>query len=145
MKNVLCTAFGAAGCAVSYFVGAWSTDLVTLFIMMAADWISGMVVAGVFKNSVKTKNGSLNSSVGIKGLFKKAMMLLIVLISHRLDLTMGTDCIRNGAIVALIVNEAISIVENLGLMGVHIPGPLMRAIEVLKEKTEDTNTGGEKE
>lgn len=136
MKYTLCTVFGVAGAVISYLFGAWSTDLVTLLIMMAADWVSGMVVAGVFKNSNKTENGSLNSSVGIKGLWKKAMMLIIVLVSQRMDLTMGTDCIRNGAIVALVVNEAISIIENLGLMGVRVPEPLTKAIEVLAKDKE---------
>lgn len=139
MKNTICAVFGVAGGIISFLFGPWTTDLVTLLIMMAADWISGMVLAGVFKKSQKTESGGLNSSVGVKGLFKKAMMLLIVLIAHRIDLTMGLDCIRNGVVVALVVNEGLSILENMGLMGIKIPETLVKAIDALKDSEGEDN------
>ena len=56
---------------------------------------------------------------------------------------MGSNFIRDGVVIALIVNETISIVENAGLMGVPMPAVILQAIEVLKKKTEaDSNREG---
>ena len=61
----------------------------------------------------------------------------MVLIACRLDLMLGAHFIRDAVVIALVTNEALSIVENLGLMGVPIPKPLINAIEVLKAKAKD--------
>jgi toxin secretion/phage lysis holin len=57
-----------------------------------------------------------------------------VLIAHRLDILLATDYIRTTAIIGFIANEAISIIENAGLMGVPLPGVVTKAIEILKHK-----------
>ena len=62
------------------------------------------------------------------------MVLLFVLIAVRLDLLMGTSYLRNTVCVAFIANEAVSIVENAGLMGVPIPEVICKTIEVLEKK-----------
>ena len=62
--------------------------------------------------------------------------LLFVLVGHRLDLSFGTNFIRDAVTIAFIANELISIVENAGLMGVPIPKTITDAIEVLKEKSD---------
>ncbi|MGN6711246.1 phage holin family protein [Anaerocolumna jejuensis] len=80
--------------------------------------ISGIIVAGVFKNSTKSETGALESKAGWKGLFRKGMTLLIVLIAYRLDLAVGTTYIKDAVIIAYIANEVISVTENAGLMGV---------------------------
>ena len=98
---------------------------------MAIDYISGLLVAGVFKTSPKSETGALSSKVGYRGLCKKGMILLFVLIAYRLDLLIGTDYIRDAAIIGFCVNELISIVENAGLMGIPLPPILIKAIDVL--------------
>ena len=90
------------------------------------------------KKSNKTKNGALESGAGWKGLCRKGMSLVIVLIAVRLDITIGTNYIRDTVCIAFIANETISIVENAGLMGVPIPTVITKAIEVLKNKTEES-------
>lgn len=134
MKNLICTAIGMVGAAVSTIFGGWSEALTTLLICMAIDYITGLVVAGVFHNSPKTATGALESNAGLKGLFRKAAMLLFVLIGHRLDLAVGTTYIRDAVCIAFIANEILSLVENAGLMGVPIPEALTNAIDVLKNK-----------
>ena len=62
------------------------------------------------------------------------MVLLFVLIVVRLDLLMGTSYLRDTVCIAFIANEAVSIVENAGLMGVPIPEVICKTIEVLGEK-----------
>ena len=119
------------------FLGGFDLILYTLVIFMAIDYITGLIVAGVFKNSKKTQNGALESKAGFKGIVKKAMMLVIVLISYHLDMLAETTVIRTAVIYALIFNESISIIENIGLMGVPIPDALRKAIEMLKDKGDE--------
>lgn len=129
--------------AVSLF-GGWDTALVTLLIFMAIDYISGLIVAAVFKKSPKTETGALESRAGFKGLFRKGMTLLIVLIACRLDLIMHTTFIRDAVVIAYIVNESISIIENAGLMGIPVPKAIIKAIDILKRK-EDEKEADKKE
>ncbi|NLU23134.1 MAG: phage holin family protein [Clostridiales bacterium] len=62
------------------------------------------------------------------------------MLACRLDILLGTNYIRDAAVIAFCANEALSITENAGLMGVHLPGVVTNAIELLQknsEKTED--------
>ena len=127
---------GVIGSFISALFGGWDAALTTLVIFMAIDYISGLIVAGVFKRSKKSDNGGLESGAGWKGLCRKGMTLLIVLIAVRLDLAIGTTFIKDGVVIAYIVNETISIIENAGLMGIPIPSVIQKAIDVLHKKTE---------
>lgn len=106
---------------------------------MAIDYVTGLLVAGVFHNSGKTENGALESRAGWKGLCRKCITLLMVLVATRLDLVTGTNFIRDAVVIAFIANETISIVENAGLMGINIPPAITSAIEVLKKKSDSAD------
>ena len=134
IKGVVCTVLGIIGGMIARLFGGWTEDMATLVIFMAIDFVMGVVVAGVFHNSSKSKSGALDSRAGWKGLCKKCVTLLFVLIAHRLDILLATDYIRTTAIIGFIANEAISIIENAGLMGVPLPGVVTKAIEILKHK-----------
>lgn len=127
---------GIIGGSIASYLGGWDTALQTLLIFMAADYITGLMVAGIFHKSDKTPGGGLESRAGFKGLCRKGVVLLIVLVACRLDLLTGTDFIRDSCVVAFVVNEAISIIENAGLMGVPIPAVITRTLEALKAKEE---------
>lgn len=137
MKNVICTAIGAVGGFIASLFGGWSASLTTLLIFMGIDYISGLVVAGVFHASTKTETGALESRAGFKGLIKKLMTLLFVLIGYRLDLAVGTTYIKDAVCIAFMANELISIVENAGLMGLPVPSVISNAIDILKKKGAD--------
>lgn len=134
MRNVLCTTAGVVGGFIASLFGDWDTGIVTLVLFMGIDFFSGLAVAGIFKNSTKTETGALESRAGFKGLCRKCMTLLFVLIAFRLDLAIGTNYIRDAVIIGFMANELISIVENAGLMGLPLPGVLTKAIDVLKKK-----------
>jgi toxin secretion/phage lysis holin len=136
MKQIICTVTGCIGSAVVSLLGGWDAGLKTLILFMAVDYISGLVVAGVFHKSSKTDTGTLESRAGFKGICRKGMILLIVLVAYRLDLVVGSTYIRDTAIIAFIANETISIVENAGLMGVPMPDVITKAIDILQKKTE---------
>ena len=136
MKSGITTVIGVIGGMIASLFGGWDAALVTLIIFMGVDYVTGLIVAGVFHNSEKTKNGALESRAGWKGLCRKGVTLLVVLVACRLDLVMGSNFIRDAVVIAFIANETISIIENAGLMGIPIPAVIMRAIEILKNKAE---------
>lgn len=107
----------------------------TLLIFMGIDYVTGLMVAGIFHRSAKSETGALESRAGWKGLCRKGMTLLIVIIAQRLDLMLGTTVIRDAVVIAFVANETISIVENAGLMGVPIPAAITKAIDVLNAKS----------
>lgn len=137
MKLKICTLIGVLGGLISAALGGWDYALVTLMIVMCIDYISGIVVAGVFHASKKTESGALESNVGFKGLCRKCMILLIVLIAYRMDLVIGVTYIRDTVIIGFIANEVISIIENAGLMGITLPPALVKAIDILTEKAKE--------
>ena len=134
MKNAVVSAIGVAGSFIAGLFGGWSMALETLMIFMAIDFISGLIVAGVFHNSPKTENGALESRRCWKGLFRKFMTLVFVMIGYRIDVALDVDYVKNAVIFAFIANELISIVENAGLIGLPIPAVITNAIEILKNK-----------
>jgi toxin secretion/phage lysis holin len=136
MKARILSLLGVVGSFIASLFGGFDAALVTLVIFMGVDYITGLVVAGVFHASEKTKNGALESRAGWKGICRKGVTLLVVLVACRLDLVMGSSFIRDAVVIAFIANETISIIENAGLMGIPIPAVIARAIEVLKNKAE---------
>lgn len=139
--GTICTVLGLAGGALAQAFGGWDTGMTTLLIFMAIDYLTGLLVAGVFHSSPKSESGSLESKAGWKGLIRKGCTLLFVLIGARLDMVMGTTVVRDGVIIGFLLNEVISIVENAGLMGIPLPAALTNAIELLKNKKEGNMNG----
>lgn len=136
MKELICTITGFVGSALASLFGGWSTGMITLLIFMAVDYITGLICAGVFKSSAKSKSGGLESRAGWKGLCRKGVTILIVLVAYRLDLLIGTNYIRDAVVIAFCANELISIVENCGLMGLPLPKPITKAIDILRNKSD---------
>ena len=128
--KVVLTVGGAVGGA----LGGWDPLLSVLIGMMAADYISGVIVAAMGK-SQKTEYGGLSSKVGWIGLAKKGMMLFVVLIGTLLDGALGVDAMCRDAVCWFYVaNEGLSLIENLNLMGVPFPEKIK---EILGEKARE--------
>lgn len=123
------------GSIIASALGGWDDAIKSLLLFMVIDYISGMTVAGVFKKSKKSENGALESRAGWKGLCRKCMSLLFVLIAYRLDIALGSDYIRNAVIIGFMTNELISIVENAGLMGLPLPAAIVKAVDMLTAKS----------
>ena len=137
MKEYIST-FAAVGAGVlSWLVGGFDTPVLALVICMGADYVTGLIVAGVFHSSPKTSGGGLDSRVGWKGLARKFVTLLIVVVANLMDALLGLGYVRDAVIVGFCANECISILENAGHMGLPIPGVLMRAIDALSAKGEE--------
>ena len=137
MREYFLLAIGIVGGVITSSLGGWDSALQTLFLFMATDYLTGFIVAAVFKKSQKSDCGAFSSVAGIKGLIKKGMLLVLVMIGYHFDILIGWEFARYAIIVALIVNEAGSIIENAGLIGVPIPNALKQAIDILKKKAGD--------
>lgn len=136
IKTAVLAAIGTIGGGIAALFGGWTSAMTTLIIFMVIDYATGIIVAGVFHRSGKSKSGALESRAGFKGLCRKGMILLILLVACRLDLMLGTGYIKDCVCIAFVVNETLSIIENAGLMGVLVPQVIMKAIDVLKAKEE---------
>lgn len=136
MKSAICAACGAVGSFIATALGGWDAAIITLLCFMAIDFATGWVLAVVFKKSHKTETGGYSSAIGLKGLCKKCMVILLVVMANLLDKQIGADYVRNAVCIAFIANEAMSIIENAGLMGVPIPGVIKKALDVLNTSQE---------
>lgn len=136
---------GIAGGFITSLFGGWSLVLQILILFMCIDYITGILVAAIFKKSKKTCTGALSSNAGFKGLCKKGVTVLIVMVAFQLDTLLNSTIIRDITIISFIVNELISIIENAGLMGVPVPDIVVNAIDVLKNKTRTNGTPADKE
>jgi len=136
MKYPIVSITGIFGSIIAGLFGGWSSAMTTLGIFMVIDLITGFMLALVFHNSPKTEKGTLESKTMFKGLCRKGLILLLLVVAHRLDLIIGADYVQTGVCIAFIVNETISILENIGLMGVPVPKVLKDVIEILNKKKE---------
>ena len=136
MKETICTVVGIVGSFIAGLFGGWDASMVTLLLFMGVDYITGIAVADCGR-SPKSDTGRLSSKIGWRGLAKKCVSLLLVLVAVRPDITLGTSYIRDAVCIAFTVNELISITENAGLLGVPLPGILTKAIELLQNKGKD--------
>ncbi|WP_238594750.1 phage holin family protein, partial [Caenibacillus caldisaponilyticus] len=122
---VLKTIVAVGGAAASYLFGGWSSLLSILLTFVIIDYISGFAAAAIA--------GKLNSEVGLVGIAKKVGIFAIVAVAHLVDSVLGdSHMLRDGAIFFYLANEALSIIENAGRIGLPIPDRLKNAVEVLK-------------
>lgn len=134
MKQTVCTLFGLLGAGIAWAFGGWDAAMAALLVCMGVDYVSGSIVALVFRKSTKSETGAYNSAYGLKGLCKKGLMLLFVLVAVQIDRILGVDYVRDAVCIGFCSNEVLSIVENLGLAGVPIPQAVTKALEQLQSK-----------
>ena len=132
IKIFILSGVACVGAAIASLFGGWTGAMTTLVILMLIDYVTGIIVAGVFHNSPKCSGGALSSAVGFKGICRKFVILLIVVVACRVDLLLETTIIRDATCIGFCANELVSITENAGLMGIPLPRKLVEAIEVLR-------------
>ena len=137
LKESLCTSVGIVGSMIISLLGGWDVPMQALIICMIIDYLSGLAVAGIFHKSKKSENGALNSRSGLKGLCMKCMILFIIVAIIQVGKVLNVDWLRNATIIGFISNEFISIVENAGLMGMRLPKPVYKAIDILNDKEKE--------
>ncbi|MBY6950361.1 phage holin family protein [Clostridium botulinum] len=127
-ENVFNGIVAAIGTWFTYIFGAWDTPLAALVGFMLVDYITGMVASYI--------NDMLNSRIGFKGILRKCIILLVLILGVLLDrlLNDGTWVFRTLICYFYIANEGLSIIENVGKCGVNYPPALKDALEQLQER-----------
>src|SRR5690606_19339837 len=127
-ESLFKAATAALGTAATYLWGGWDAVFTALVVLACMDYVTGWVAAWV--------HGRLSSDAGRLGIAKKVGMFVVVSVGHILDQLgdLGEPILRTVAIWWYLANEALSIVENLGEIGVPIPGRLRQALAVLRNK-----------
>lgn len=127
---------GIAG-AIAGLFGEWTTTLTILMVVMAVDYISGVIVAACGR-SPKTEAGGLSSKVGFIGIAKKGFIMLLVLLATMLDRAIGNETMvfQTSLVFYYIANEGLSVLENAALMGLPFPEKLKKALEALRDRDE---------
>lgn len=126
-STVYKTVAAGGGAAASYLLGGWSALLGVLLAFVVIDYISGVLASAV--------EGKLSSSVGMIGIAKKVFIFCMVAVAHLVDVAIGNgDIVRDATIFFYLANELVSILENSGRIGLPVPEPIKRAVEVLRSK-----------
>ena len=141
-KNGILAALAAVGSWIANSLGGWDASMQVLVALMVADYLTGVLVAAVWHKSSKSSSGTLNSVAGFKGILKKCAILLLVWIGVLLDQALGSAYARTAVVLFFVGNEGISLLENLGLMGVPFPAFLRRALEALRDQGDKGKEGG---
>jgi len=144
IKDAILAAVAAAGAFLANALGGWDALLKLLIAMMAADYITGLAVAAIFKKSNKSESGALDSRAGFRGLVRKCAICLLVYIAVLLDNATGSHIVRSAVMLFFVGNEGLSLLENIGLMGVEYPKFLRDMLQALRDKG-DCGDGGDSE
>lgn len=112
-------------------VGGWDKVMEILVILIIMDYLTGVGLA--------LKEKQLNSEIGSKGLLKKAMIFIVIILAAQLDLVINNpaNLFRTAAGLFYIANEGISITENIGKIGVPLPAFITKALAQLKKANDE--------
>lgn len=136
-KATVITVGGAIGGFFAWLFGGWSGDIAALVVLATLDFLSGLIIALVFKKSPKTETGAASSNTAFKGFAKKVMMFAFVVVGNLADNTLKTDYIKPFVIYGFMANEILSLIENAGLMGLPLPSIITKAVDLLRGKSGD--------
>lgn len=116
------------GTLFTWIFGAWDIPLVTLVVFIFLDYLTGVIKGCANKN--------LCSNIGLRGIVKKVLILVVLLVAVMLDrlLDNGVWMFRTLICYFYISNEGISILENCADLGVPIPDVLRKTLKQLKDK-----------
>lgn len=117
----------SVGTGLTWFFGTWDTALAVLVCFMVLDYVTGLLRAYV--------NKEVSSSVGLKGIARKAVIFVVLIVAVLLDrlLNTGNWVFRTLICYFYIANEGISLLENCAGLGLPIPDKLKEALSQLKE------------
>ncbi|SMF88124.1 toxin secretion/phage lysis holin [Paenibacillus uliginis N3/975] len=138
-SHVIKTISAVSGALMGYMFGGWSLLIHLLLWFVIVDWLTGWAAAWI--------NGELKSRKGYFGIARKVAIFLLVALSHFIDNALGgLQYFQNAVVFFYLANELLSILENVGRMGLPVPKVLRKAIEIFNEKSgekavEDDDSG----
>lgn len=138
-ENVFKTTVAALTAAVAVYFNVLGLPLLALIVFMVVDYLTGMTGAYI--------TGELSSKVGFRGIVKKLCYMCAVAVGVGTDyicstvvenVGFSTDVCFFGLLVTvwLMLNEMLSILENLDEIGVPVPDFIRKYTEHLKQSVE---------
>ena len=107
--------------------------------VMSIDFLTGLM-CGALGKSKKTENGYLASHEAFRGLMKKMLIILVVVLAACLDyaVSLGAgitfEAVMGATCLWFIASEGLSILENVASMGVPVPTILLNLLEIMRKK-----------
>lgn len=144
LKYIIELIISSFGTLIINIIGKPTDELMILLLLMIIDLITGTLVSAVWHKSSKTKSGKLSSRVMFKGIVKKILTLVIVVIAYQLDILLNINMIRYIVIIMLIIEEILSIIETITLTGLKVPTIITKALDVLERSVKDEFTDSNK-
>jgi toxin secretion/phage lysis holin len=120
----------ALGTFCTALLGGWDIALRLLVYLMIADYVTGVLGA--------IRNKKVNSEIMFWGGIRKAIILLVVFLAVQLDQLVGgqNPVFRTMTLYFYVGREGLSVVENMGIIGVPLPPGISKFLEQLKQKGE---------
>lgn len=127
LLNYLKGVVAIVGTALTWLFGAWDTALMVLVCFMVLDYCTGVIRAFI--------NKEVSSDIGLKGIARKAVILIVLIVAVLLDrlLNTGTWVFRTIVCYFYIANEGISLLENCAGLGLPVPESIQNALVQLKD------------
>ena len=126
LGNYVSIAIGGIVAFIFLITGGQDEALRILLILIAVDYSSGIIKAYITKTA--------NSKLGIIGILKKVMILLVIVLAYHLDILLGSKLgIKTLTIGVFISNEGLSILENASICGVPIPEKVKNVLTQYQE------------
>jgi len=125
-REIFNIAMAAIGVVVSSVCGGWDSVLAILLTLIVIDYTTGLIKGGYQKE--------LSSFTGWMGLLRKGVIFLVIVLAHQVDIVLGNTApiFRTATAYFYIANEAISITENIALLGIPLPSFLIKALKAFK-------------
>ena len=129
----------AIGGAIASFFTGLPAIIWVLIAVMSIDYATG-IICGLMGKSPNTENGGVSSKMAFRGLMKKMLIILVVLLAALLDkaVSMGTgatfEAVAGATCLWFIASEGFSILENVASMGIPVPKILLQALEIMRQK-----------
>ena len=129
----------AIGGAIASFFVSMPPLVWILIAVMSIDYLTGLITGAMGKSN-KTENGYLESHAALKGLLKKSLIILVVLLAALLDQAVSAgagiqfEAVMGATCLWFIASEGLSILENVAMMGVPVPKILLKLLEVMRAK-----------
>ncbi|MEK3950985.1 phage holin family protein [Paenibacillus sp. FSL H7-0703] len=129
LTQIIKGAAAGFGAVAGYLFGGWSVMIHLLFMFVIADWLTGWIAAWI--------RGELRSRIGYHGIARKVVIFLIVVVAHFIDVALGNlHYFQDAVIFFYLANELLSIIENVGRMGVPMPDVLRNAVKIFESRSQ---------
>ena len=126
-RMIFNTFIATIGIWLSWLFGCWDIGIQVLVAFIIIDYVTGVIVAYI--------NGEVDSRIGFKGILKKVLILIALIVGVLLDRLIGIEwTFRTLVCYFFIGNEGWSIIENIGKTGLPLPNKLKDKLAQLKNE-----------